>query len=304
MLDADRRLRAGTRPRSLWRRFRRHRLAVLGLALVLALAALSFIGPVVSPYGPNEVPLDSYGASRNLGLLSHGPDGFHVLGTDRSGRDTLTRLMYGGRVSLGLAVVVTVAAQTVGLLVGGVAGYFGSWLDSVLMRLIDFLLTLPTLPLLLVLYAVLPVDRLPRGSVTVVALVLVALGWLGSARLVRAMVLSLKNQEFALAAQSLGASDWQVIFRHMLPNALGPVLVSATLGAGGVVVTEAALSFLGFGVRPPDPSWGNMLLDVQHQMFSEPLTVLYPGLAIFVTSLSLNFVGDALRDTLDPRLVG
>lgn len=300
-LAADARLVHPSSRRQVWRRFRRHRLGVVGLCILAGLAVFSFVGPLLTPFDPNGIPLASYAASRDLGPLSRAPDGFHVLGTDRSGRDCMTRLMHAGRVSLGLAIVVTTVTQLLGLIVGSISGYFGRWIDSFLMRCVDFLLTLPTLPMLLVLSALLPMRRIPGGSISVVALVLIAFGWLGSARLVRGMMLSLRSREFTLAARSLGASDWQIILRHMLPNALSPVLVSATFGMSSVVVTEAALSFLGFGVRPPSPSWGNMLNEVQGAMVSEPLLVLYPGLAIFLTSLSLNFVGDAMRDALDPR---
>lgn len=285
-----------------WRRFRRHKLAVAGLAIAVALMLLAFVGPLLSPYGPNEIPTEFFGECRELGHFDRCPNGFHLLGTDRRGRDYLTRLMVGGRVSLALAISVTVIATAIGTVVGGISGYFGRWVDSVIMRFVDFLLTLPFLPLLLVLYTVIPMERIPGKSVTVVAIVLILFRWMGASRLVRGMVLSLKNQEFTEAARSVGASDWRIIFRHMVPNSMAPVLVSATLGVGGIVVTEAALSFLGYGVKPPDASWGNMLQDIQGKMFVDPFEVFYPGMAIFLTSLSFNFIGDALRDALDPRL--
>ncbi len=285
-----------------WRRFRRHKLAVAGLAIALALTFAAFAGPFLTPYDPNEIPTEFLAECRELGPLSRCPDGFHVLGTDRRGRDYLTRLMIGGRVSLALAMVVTVVATVIGTVVGGISGYFGKWVDSVIMRFVDFLLTLPFLPLLLVLYTVIPMEKIPGKSVTVVAIVLIVFRWMGASRLVRGMVLSLKNQEFTEAARSVGASDWRIIFRHMVPNSMAPVLVSATLGVGSIVVTEAALSFLGYGIQPPDASWGNMLQDVQGKMFEDPFEVFYPGMAIFLTSLSFNFIGDALRDALDPRL--
>ena len=284
-----------------WRRFRRHKLAVVGLAIIVSLAFFAYIGPFLNPFDGNTIPTRQ-NAVENLRPMHYAPDGLHVLGTDSSGRDYLARLMQGGRVSLTLAILVTLCSQTIGMVVGSTSGFLGGWVDSVLMRFVDFLLTLPLLPLLLVFYVLIPPNNVPGGSMTVLFIVLVTFGWMGTARLVRGMVLSLKNQEFTDAARSMGASNWEIISHHMLPNSLAPVIVSATLGAGGVIITEAALSYLGFGVRPPDPSWGNLLHDVQGYMFTNPLLVFYPGICIFFTSLSFNFIGDALRDALDPRL--
>lgn len=283
-----------------WRRFRRHRLAMIGLSIAVFLVVACFLGPYLTPFDTTTIP-------RNLGQLRELPplvlaeDGFHILGTDSMGRDYFTRLMVGGQVSLALAFVVVVVTQVVGTIIGGVSGYYGGWVDSLIMRTVDFLITLPSLPIFLAVYVLIPKDAIPGGSVTVLAAIFIILGWMGSARLVRGMVLSLKNQEFTEAARALGSSNWRIIMRHMIPNAIAPVLVSATLQVGGVVVGEAALSYLGFGVQPPDPSWGNMLLDVQGKMMNDPLEVFYPGMAIFLTSLSFNFIGDALRDALDPR---
>ena len=287
-----------------WRRVRRQRLAVVGFVIVVVLIGASFAGPVLTPYDATTIPTgDLYGPCRDLGPFSRCPNGFHVLGTDKSGRDYLTRLMQAGRVSMALAIVVTVLSQTFGTVIGGISGYFGGWVDSLAMRTVDFLLTLPLLPLLVVVYVLIPPSSLPfGGSIMVLTIVLVIFGWMGTSRLVRGMVLSLKNQEFCEASRALGASDWRIIARHMVPNSLAPVIVAATLGVGGVVVLEAALSYLGFGVQPPDPSWGNMLQNTQGKMFDDPLEVFYPGMAICLTSLSFNFVGDALRDALDPRL--
>jgi peptide/nickel transport system permease protein len=286
----------------IWRRFRRHRLAVAGLFIALGLSLASFVGPWFTPYTAINIPTADLGACKQLPPMSRCPNGFHVLGTDVVARDYLTRLMQAGRVTMALAVLVTLTSQTIGAVVGGISGYRGGWLDSLIMRTVDFLLTLPLLPLLIVVYVIIPPSSLPGGSVTVLAVVLVVFGWMGTSRLVRGMVLSLRNQEFTEASRALGASDSRIIFSHMLPNSLAPVIVAATLGVGGVVVLEAALSYLGFGVQPPHPSWGNMLRDTQGVMREDPLQVFYPGMAIFLTSLSFNFVGDALRDALDPRL--
>jgi len=291
-----------------WRRFRRHKLAVIGLAVSITLFVVSFLGPYFSGYDANTIPTGvDYRNAVDLGPLaswtdSQGASHFHLLGTDESGRDYLTRLMQGGRVSLSLAIIVTICATALGLAIGSVSGYYGGWIDSLIMRVVDFVLTLPTLPIYLIIYTLIPKDAIPGGSITVLAVIFVLFGWLGPARLVRGMVLSLKNHEFADASRAVGASDARIISRHMIPNALAPVLVSATLAVGGVVVGEASLSFLGFGVQPPDPSWGNLLLDVRGKLFDDPFEVFYPGMAIFLTSLSFNFIGDALRDALDPRL--
>lgn len=283
-----------------WRRFRRHKLALIGLFIAAFLIFASFIGPMLTPFDTTSIP-SNLGEMRSLGPFSVAEDGLHVLGTDKMGRDYFTRLMEGGRVSLTLAFVVVIITQIVGTVVGGVSGYYGGWVDSLLMRIVDFLITLPSLPIFLAIYVLIPKDAVPGGSITVLAIVFIVLSWTGSSRLVRGMVLSLKNQEFTEAARAVGSSDRRIIGRHMIPNAIAPVLVAATLQVGGVVVGEAALSYLGFGVQPPDPSWGNMLLDVQGKMLEAPMEVFYPGMAIFLTSLSFNFIGDALRDALDPR---
>ncbi len=320
-----------------WRRFRRHRLAVIGLSIASFLALACFIGPMVSPYAANKIETGG-AAYSGLKRLAPGtrmtlewdrrsPDSatddrivrvaegwvaaevatndvehrLYVLGTDNSGRDTLTRLMQGGRVSLSLALLVVLCAQVIGTAVGAASGYFGGWVDTIVMRTVDFLLTLPSLPIFMVLQVILRSRDIPGGSIGVLAVVFILLGWTGPARLVRGMVLSLKNQEFTEAARAMGASDWRIVLRHLIPNSLAPVLVSATLAIGGIVVGEASLSYLGFGVQPPDPSWGNMLSGAQQMILDQPWAVFYPGMAIFLTSLSFNFIGDALRDALDPR---
>lgn len=304
---------AGRAPAGLWGRFSRHRLAVAGLAILLGLCGAAAIGPLLSPYDPNAIV-----APANLE-----PTRAHPFGSDEIGRDVLTRLMTAGRVSLLLATAVTLGVTALGVAVGTVAGYFGGWADALAMRLVDFLLTLPTLPLLLVLSAMSLKGGLPIAppgwmseafgklwsmtpanaeSVLILASILVALGWMEPARLVRGQVLALRDTPFAEAARALGASHWRVIWRHMAPNALAPIIVSATFGFGGVIISESALSFLGFGVQSPAASWGSMLNNVRDFMLVQPWRAFVPGLAIFFATLSVNFVGDALRDALDPRL--
>lgn len=293
----------------IWRRFRRHRLAVVGLVIVALLFAFAFVGPLLSPYGSTDIPTADLVKARDLKPGACWVDGAgvqhcHILGTDSVGRDYMTRLMQGGRVSLSLAIIVVLTEMVLGMLVGAIAAYFGGWVDVVIMRVVDFVLTLPDLPIFVVVSVILAdyMPFIPGGSVTVLGAIFIAFGWTGAARLTRGMVLSLKTQEFTDAARALGASDRSIIFRHMLPNSLAPILVAATLGVGGVVVGEAGLSFLGFGVKAPYPSWGNLLQGTQSYMFSQPLRVFYPGFLILLISLSFNFIGDALRDALDPRL--
>jgi peptide/nickel transport system permease protein len=219
------------------------------------------------------------------------------------GRDILARLLYAARVSLYVGLMATLGSEVIGAIVGAISGYYGGTVDQVLMRIVDFMLTLPTLPILLVLSAMLAGQiSVPFMRINFLILILVVFGWMSSARLVRGVILSLRSQEFTEASRALGASDLRIILRHMLPNALAPIIVSATLNVGNYIIVEAALSFLGFGVTPPTPSWGNMLTSVQDYMFLNPTLAIWPGLCIFLTVLSINFMGDGLRDALDPRL--
>lgn len=282
----------------IWRRFRKHKLALLGMVIIALLVLVAAFAPLLAPYDPLLIVLKE----RN-----QGPTAQHWLGTDELGRDVLSRLMYAGRVSLMVGFSVTLLSELLGVIIGALAAYYGGWIDSILTRLLDFMTTLPSMPLLMVLQKVLidvDISFLPRDaqSVAIMVVILTLLGWMGPARLVRGMVLSLKNQEFAEACRALGVSDFRIILRHMIPNAMAPIIVSTTLGVGTTIVVESGLSFLGFGVQPPTPTWGNMLQNVQKDMWIAPWKAFYPGLAIFLTSLSFNFMGDGLRDALDPRL--
>ncbi len=297
----------------IWMRFRKHRLAVVGIGILVFLFATAFIGPAISPFDPNAI-VDSPHLE---------PNAVHWFGTDEIGRDVLTRLMWAGRISLLLAAVVTFGATLVGVVVGASAGYFGGWVDTIAMRAVDFMLSLPILPLLLILSAMNLRGGLPISipgfinrffawiwsmtperaeNILILATILIIFGWMSIARLVRGQVLALRNMDFTDASRALGVSDWQIIAKHMIPNALAPIIVSATFDFGGVIITEAALSFLGFGVQNPSASWGNMLNNVRDFMLVQPWRAFVPGLTIFLASLSFNFVGDALRDALDPRL--
>jgi peptide/nickel transport system permease protein len=282
-----------------WRRFRRHRLAVVGLAVIILFILMAIFANFVAPYHPIE-DQDPY--TKNAP-----PSPEHILGTDEIGRDVFSRLLYAARVSLLVAFVVTFLSRIIGALMGGISGYFGGWVDNAIQRLVDFLLTIPILNLLLAFSSLLRGITIPLvpdqwSSVVVISGILILFGWMGTCRLVRGMVLSLRSLNFSEAARALGMTDARIIVRHMIPNAMAPIIVNATLGLGGVIVLESALSFLGFGIQPPIPTWGNMLQAAQQGLLGEPAKVFYPGLAIFLTSLAFNYVGDGLRDALDPRL--
>ncbi len=268
------------------RRFLRHRLAVAGGGVTLVLALASALAPWIAPY-----PFQG----TDITKLFAPPSALHWLGTDEVGHDVLTRLLFAGRVSLAVGFVTSLMAVTVGTLVGLVAGFYGSVWDRILMRFVDMLLALPTIALMFVLAKVL------GSGVGSIILVLAVLGWMGTARLVRAEVLRLKHLEFVDAAQSLGASDAHILVRHLMSNALAPVIVSATLYVGTAVLAESTISYFGLGIQPPVPSWGNMLQNAQEYLWTAPWLAIYPGLFIFITVLSFNFLGDGLRDALDPR---
>jgi peptide/nickel transport system permease protein len=281
-----------------WRRFIKHRLAVAGMGIVIVLVFLAIFANWLAPYDPYV---------QNLAPQYSNPSPQHLLGTDELGRDVFSRLLYAARLSLFVTIVVNVSAVSIGVFIGAVSGYFGGWVDDIVQRFTDFMLTLPTLPLLLFFTAILRGITIPGlpdewSSAVVICGVLIIFGWMQETRIVRGMVLSLREQEFTQAARALGMNDLQIIFRHMIPNSMAPVIVSFTLGLGGIIVLEAALSFLGFGIQPPVPTWGNMLQNVQERMWQQPWLAFYPGFCIFITSLSFNYIGDALRDALDPRL--
>jgi peptide/nickel transport system permease protein len=281
---------------------------------------MAILAPEITAFKPQEIDLNqsfvSPGARSETGRI-------HWLGTDQIGRDYWTRILYAARISLTVAATAQASVTIIGILVGAISGYFGGWLDAVLMRFVEFLLTLPTLPILLIISALLlqnadaiPVPVVlqkfvgwlliipPRDSVQVILLVLilVSLGWMGDSRLMRGGVLSVKEQTFTEAARALGASDLRIILRHMVPNALAPMIVSASLGLGGFIIYEAALSFLGFGIQDPTPTWGNMLAAAESNMFQHPWLPLVAGTPIVLCTLTINFIGDGLRDALDPRL--
>lgn len=274
----------------IWRRFRRHRLALFGVFVIALFSFSALLAPWLTPYDPTAISL----LERSVGPGVNG----HFLGTDELGRDILTRLLYAGRISLSVAFITTILSQFIGVVVGAISGYYSGVIDALLMRFVDFMLTIPTLPILLVVSAILG----KGGGPWLIISILTVFGWMGAARLLRGMILSLKEQEFTEASRALGAGDLRIITRHLIPNAIAPIIVSATLYVGEVIIIEAVLSFLGFGIQPPTPTWGQMLQNVQHDMFTAPWKAFFPGFMIFMTSLSFNFIGDGLRDALDPRL--
>jgi peptide/nickel transport system permease protein len=271
----------------IYRKFIANRFAVAGAVIVVSLFIVSFLAPYITPYSPDD--LDAYHV-----LLP--PSSGHWLGTDELGRDVLTRIIYGSRISLKVGFVAVGIAAFIGTISGLIAGYFGGWIDQLLMRLVDIMLCFPTFFLILAVIAML------EPSIWYIMIVIGLTGWMGVARLVRAEVLSLRERDFILAARAIGASNSRIIFRHILPNALSPVMVAATLGVAGAILTESALSFLGIGVQPPTPSWGNMLTAGKDYLEFAWWLSLFPGVAILVTVIAYNLVGEGLRDALDPRI--
>ncbi|AJE03755.1 oligopeptide ABC transporter permease [Geobacter pickeringii] len=270
-----------------WQRFRGNRLAVAGGIVVLLLFILSFLAPAITPWEPDAI--DAYHV-----LLP--PSAAHWFGTDELGRDVFTRVIYGARISLKVGFVSVGIAVAIGTVLGLVSGFYGGVVDTVIMRFVDIMLCFPTFFLILAVIAFL------EPSIWYIMAIIGLTGWMGVARLVRAEVLSLRERDFVVAARALGASDLRIIFRHILPNAASPVLVSATLGVAGAILTESALSFLGIGVQPPTPSWGNILTAGKDYVEFAWWLSLFPGVAILVTVLAYNLLGEGIRDALDPRL--
>jgi peptide/nickel transport system permease protein len=278
-----------------WRDFRRHPMALAGTGLLTTIVLLSVFA-FLSPYDPESVDVANRFSPPSLQ---------HPLGTDRSGRDVATRIFYGGRVSLTVGVAAVVTALVLGSVVGALAGFYGRFVDNALMRFTDAFLAFPSLFVLILLSFLLRESQLPllSGGVASIALVIGATSWMTVARLVRATVLSLKEEEFVAAARSYGASDGRIVVQHIAPNAAGPIIVNATMGVAWAILIESGLSFLGFGIQPPTPSWGNMLTDGQDTLSLYPWLAIFPGLMIFLTVIAINAIGDALRDALDPYKV-
>jgi peptide/nickel transport system permease protein len=302
-------------------RFKRHRLAMVSLVVMTVVFIITILAPVIAPFSVQELSVSDYFVP--WGTVDQETGRTHYLGTDQIGRDYFSRLVYAGRISLTVAVLSVLISELVGIVVGVVSGFFGGWIDSVLMRFVEFMLTIPTLPLLLIISSMLlrdenlipipePVLKFMGGlmllsprdtrNAVLIILILAGFGWLNAAQLMRGMVLTLKEQTFVEASRSLGASNFRIITRDMIPNAMAPIIVDASLGLAGFVILEAALAFLGFGIQDPIPTWGNMLSASQEFMLDRPWLPLVPGLPIFLCSLAFNYIGDGLRDALDPRL--
>jgi peptide/nickel transport system permease protein len=276
--------------RKAWRRFRRHRLAMIGLSVLTILCILTVFAPIFSVGDPTGFDL----RARNLA-----PGEGYLLGTDGNGRDIWTRVLFGGRVSLSVGLVAVSISTLIGVTIGCISGYYGGWIDNILMRITDMFMTLPLLIVVITLVAI------TGPSIYNSMFAIGVLSWTAIARLVRGQFLSLREEEFTLAARATGASNRRIIFRHLLPNTIGLIMVEMTFAVSNAILLEAALSFLGLGVQIPTPSWGNMLRDAQTISVVEnyPWMWLPPGLMILLAVLSVNFIGDGLRDALDPKAV-
>ncbi len=287
---------------TVWRRFRKHKVALAGGLIIIVMALIAiFASPLTGlvlhqdPNAIDNVHWQGY-------PLAPGIAG-HLLGTDENGRDLLARLIYGAQISLTVALFAVFIEITLGTVLGAISGYYGGWVDFVIMRLTDVVLSIPLLPLLLVLTAIVAgTSNKASLNFGVIVLIIGGLSWPSVARLVRASFLSLREREFAEAARALGNRDGRIIFRHLLPNAVAPIIVQATLEVANVIILESTLSFLGFGIQPPTASWGNMLANAQSNITVAPWAAIFPGLCILITVLAINYLGDGLRDALDPNM--
>lgn len=272
--------------RLIMKRILKNSLAVLGLSFIFSIFIVAVMAPYIAPYDPYKI---------NVYKVLEPPSAEHPFGTDELGRDILSRIIYGARVSIKVGFLAMGIAIATGTLLGAVAGYYGGFIDTVIMRLVDVMLAFPTLFLILAVVAVV------EPNIYIIMVVIGLTGWMDVARLVRAEVLSLKEREFVLAARAIGASSKRIIFKHILPNAIYPVIVAATFSVGGAILIESGLSFLGLGIQPPEPSWGGILSVGKDYITVAWWMSLFPGIAIFLTVLSFNLLGEALRDALDPK---
>ena len=272
-----------------FKRFIKHKLAVAGFIIAMTLIILSVFAPVFSNgHDPRRADINK---RFYLPMTEN-----YILGTDDVGRDEWTRLLYGGRASLTIGFITAISGAIIGGIIGSISGYFGKAIDSIIMRIVEIMFSIPTLPLLITL------ARYWGGSMWNIIIILVIFGWAGTARMVRGMVLSIKEYEFIEASRAIGCSNTRIVLRHIFPNTLAILLVTMTLSVGGAILAESSLSFLGIGVDPSTPTWGNMLSNAQNFLWNAPHLVIWPGLFIFLTILSFNFLGDGLRDSLDPKL--
>ena len=277
------------------RRFFKHKLAGVAVAVLLLLIVASALAGL-NPYNPTD---------QNPTNKLQDPNGEHWFGTDELGRDVFSRILHGGRVSLAVGLLSTLLSIFVGVVVGALSGYFGGWTDSILMRITDAFLTFPTIFVLILLGAFLREQQLfiLQNSIFVVIIIIAALSWMWPARLVRGLFLVLREKEFVSASRALGGSPWRMIVRHILPNCVGPILVSGTLQMASAIITESGLSYLGFGVQPPTPTWGSILSTAQDKILTDPWLGFFPGFMIFLTVMAINYIGDGLRDAFDPYVI-
>ncbi len=283
------------------RRLRKHKAAMISLFIIVALVIMAIFAPFFAPYDPN---------AQNLEGIYQEPSATHLMGNDSLGRDLLSRIIFGSRISLLVGFSVAVFSMIIGTLMGLLSGYFGGRTDTIISRFIEIMLSIPELPLLLTLsglFAVTdwpPIARLrenPNSSVFIIVGIFTFFGWMSTARLIRGEVLKLKNLEYVDAARALGASNARILLRHLVPNLVAIIIVNGTLAVGGAILGEAALSFLGFGIQLPASTWGNMLSNANEVVLEHPLVAFWPGVAILITVLAFNFLGDGLRDAFDPK---
>ncbi len=271
----------------IWNKFRRHRAAMIAAVVLIALALLVYLAPAIAPYEFDEIDLKN---------RQEPPSITHYMGTDDLGRDLYTRILYGGRISVTIGIFSALVSTVIGALLGAVAGFYGGRSDNLIMRATDIAIAIPSLPLLIVL------SSYTTATIPMIVLIIGLLSWMSTARVVRGSVQSIKQQEFVAAARMMGLRNSTIILRHIIPNVMGPIIVGATLGVGGAIIIESSLSFLGLGISPPIPTWGNMLQDSQSTMATKPWLTIFPGLAILITVLSINFLGEGLHDALDPTI--
>jgi peptide/nickel transport system permease protein len=279
-----------------WKRFRKHPGAIFGFIVISILIILAALAPL-SPYDPE---------AQDMSTRYHPPSWSHPMGTDALGRDLFTRALYGGRISLTVGLLVVIISITIGVPTGALAGYYKGRLDGVLMRITDAFLSLPSFLVLILLSAILREVEAPlfeRNNVLTISLVIGVFAWTTFARLVRASFLTLRETDFVAASRALGGSDLRIMITHILPNSIGPIIVEATLEFGYAIIEESGLSFLGFGIQPPTPSWGNLLSNAQEHFTKYPWLAIFPGLMIFLSIISINYIGDGLRDAFDPYKV-
>jgi peptide/nickel transport system permease protein len=280
-----------------WRKFKRHKLALTGAIVLLIMVLGAIFAPFLSHFDPNAIDTHWQGTPLAPGQFGH------WLGTDEIGRDLYTRLLFGARISLTVATFAVVIEVVLGTIIGAVAGYYGGHIDGLLMRITDTFLSIPLLPVLLVLTGIVAASSTKAAlNFSTIVLIIGLLSWMNVARLVRGQFLSLREQEFAEAARAIGARDARIVAKHLLPNAVAPIVVQATLDVGNVILLESVLSFLGYGIQPPQASWGSMLANSQENITIAPWAAIYPGLMILITVLAVNYMGDGLRDALDPNI--